>query len=169
MANTVQGAITLQAGVAVVPTGDPSWKTRRPTASLNVEHAFTGSGGGAGAAEQAYSSQQTINNGSNFDIDMAGVLANDIGETVTLNALKALIVYNRSTTGEITLTSTGPATAHVAAVNGTVTIRPGGFFALVCSEATGYAVVGGTTDTLRVANSSGAAVTVDIIVVGNVP
>jgi hypothetical protein len=168
MANTVEGSVQVNVGLALAPVGDASWKVRRLAAQLALAFAFTGSGGLAGAAEQIYATQQSILTGNNFDIDMASALENDIGEALAFNDAKFIIVYNRSTTGSITLTSSGPATAHVAALNGTVTIRPGGVFVLGCNNATGYTVAAGATDTLRISNASGVTVTVDIIVVGNV-
>lgn len=168
MANTVEGSVNLSVQLSLVPVGDASWKARRLAAALSVALSFTGSGGGAGAAEQLYATQQTIADGNNFDIDLASALENDIGEALALVDLKFLLVYNRSTTGSVTLTSSGPATAHTAMLNGTVTIRPGGYAVVGCANATGYTVAAGATDTLRISNGSGASVTVDIVAVGNV-
>jgi len=50
----------------------------------------------------------------------------------------------------------------------TVTVRPGGVFALFAPDNTAYAAVATTADLLRIANSgAGSTVTYDIIIIGS--
>ncbi|MGL5908611.1 MAG: hypothetical protein ACRCZP_01335, partial [Phycicoccus sp.] len=60
-------------------------------------------------------------------------------------------------------------TSWVGAATHTVTVRPGGVLALFTgpADANGYAVVAGTGDLLRVANSgAGTPVSYDLLVIG---
>lgn len=169
MANTVQGSVTVALGVTLNPTGDPTIKNRKLAYTINKALAFSGAaGGGVNAAEQIFATQQAIANSSNYDLDLAASTENDIGEALAFNNLKVLVIENTSTTGAVTLTSTGPSTPLTGLVNGTVTIPAGGILFLGTDRATGITVTGGSADTLRIANSSGGSVTVNIVAIGNV-
>jgi hypothetical protein len=127
-------------------------------------------GTGAGSADRIWHDQRTIAPSGTDDLDLAGVLTDVFGATVTFARVKALmvaaasgntnnvIVGNAATNGFIT---------WVGAATHTVTVRPGGFLALAASDATSYAVTAGTGDLLRIANSgAGTSVVYDIVVIG---
>lgn len=165
----VEGNVNVVVAAALVPdSSSPSFASLRDTLSLTVTHAFTGTGGAAGSAENAFRTTYTINAASNQDVDLASSVENAFGDALAFVAVKAVVIRNKSTTLPITVSSSGPGTPWTAMLNGTVTIRPGGVFVVACSEATGYAVSAGATDTFRIANAGGSSVDVDVVVIGNV-
>lgn len=127
-------------------------------------------GTGAGSADRIFHDQRTIAASGTDDLDLAGVLTDVFGATVTFARIKALmvaaasgntnnvIVGNAATNGFIT---------WVGAATHTVTVRPGGFLCLAATDATSYAVTAGTGDLLRIANSgAGTSVVYDVVLIG---
>lgn len=129
-------------------------------------------GTAAGQADRVFHDTRTLAASANEDLDLAGVLTDPLGATLTFAKVKGIIVAAASANtnnvvvgGAATNAFVGPfgAAAH------TIAVRPGGVLALVCgsADATGYAVTAGTGDLLRVANSgAGSSVTYDVIVIG---
>lgn len=128
------------------------------------------SGTGAGQADRVFSDTRTLAASANEDLDLAGVLVDALGATVTFARVKGL--YVAAATGNSNNVIVGGAASNgfvswVGAATHTVTVRPGGVLLLAASDATGYAVTAGTGDLLRIANSgAGTSVTYDIVVVG---
>lgn len=140
-------------------------------ASLNFA-AELASGTGAGQADKIFADTRTLAASASEDLDLAGVLADPLGSLVTFVKIKALII--RAAAGNTNNVIVGGATTNgfVAWAGGathTVTVRPGGLFALVAgdADASGYAVTAGTADLLKIANSgAGTSVSYDILVIG---
>lgn len=128
------------------------------------------SGTGADQADRIWHDQRTLTASSTENLDLAGVLTDSFGATVTFARVKLLWIYaaagntnNVIVGGEAT---NGWAT-WVGAAAHTVTIRPGGLMFLAAPDATAYAVTAGTGDLLKIANSGGgSSVTYDVIVIG---
>lgn len=126
----------------------------------------------AGQANRMWSDQRTLAASANEDLDLAGVLVDPLGSTVTLARVKALIVSAAAlNTNNVVLggAATNPFASLFGAGTHTLIVRPGATLALICgsADATGYAVTAGTGDLLRIANSgAGTPVTYDIIVIG---
>jgi hypothetical protein len=127
-------------------------------------------GTGAGSADRIFHDQRTIAISGTDDLDLAGVLLDVFGATVTFARIKALIVAASS--GNTNNVVIGAAASNqfatwVGAATHTVNVRPGGVFALAATDATSYAVTAGTGDLLRIANSgAGTSVVYDVILIG---
>ncbi len=132
----------------------------------------TSNGTGAGQANLLFIDERTVASASSDDLDLAGVLSNAFGATITAAELVAVFVINAPRAGAANttdLTVGGGPNAVVGFLGGTTPtvgpIRPGGFFMLGCGHAAGIgAVTAGTGDILRIANASGAAATYQIAI-----
>lgn len=129
----------------------------------------------ANAADILWMDQRTVNSATNDDLDLAGVLSSAFGATIALAELVAVFIINAPASGAANTTNltVGAAAANpIAGFMGGTTptfgpIRPGGFLFFGCGDAAGFGVVtGGSADTLRIANSSGAAATYQIGIIG---
>lgn len=101
------------------------------------------------------------------NLDLAGSLVDAFGNTLTFAAVKALFIKNNSTGTQVL--SVGGAASNVwspfANTSDIITINPGGV--LFMMDGTGWAVSGGTSDLLKIANAAGAALTYDILIWGD--
>jgi hypothetical protein len=128
-------------------------------------------GTGAGQADKLFHDRRTLAASATEDIDLAGVLADAFGSTITFARVKGLVIAAAS--GNTNNVIVGAAAANpwtaLLGATGTVTLRPDAVFAVLAGEAdaTGYAVTAGTGDLLKVANSgAGSSVTYDIVIIG---
>jgi len=126
-------------------------------------------GTGSSAADLMFHDQRTISASSNEDLDLAGVLANAFGSTLTYVELRALLISaSSSNTNNVRLTrpASNGVPLFLAASDG-IDIPPGGVFLWSCPADGKVTVTAATGDLLNVANSSsGTSVTYDVIVVG---
>jgi len=132
------------------------------------QYALT-NGAGVNQADRIFADQRTVNASTNDDLDLAGVLTDVFGATLTFARIKGMLissnvanVQNFSVGG-----GTNPFINWIAGTTPTVVIRPGGMFLLLAPDATGYAVTAGTGDILRIANGAGSAITYDIVLIGS--
>jgi hypothetical protein len=127
------------------------------------------SGVGANQADLLFADTRTLSASATEDLDLAGVLADAFGATITMAEVVAIfITADAANTNNVVV---GDATAPVAlfgGTNGTFSVKPGGFFFVGAPNAAGLLTVGaGTTDDLKIANSSsGTGVTYTIAVLG---
>lgn len=131
-----------------------------------------GDGSGAGKADRQYSKTRTLAASATEDLDLAAVLTDIFGQTLTFARVKGLFVRAAKTNTNNVVVGAASANQWVTLLNstGTVTLRPGAWFGACCDviDATGWAVTAGTGDLLKVANSAGGtSVSYDIIVIGN--
>jgi hypothetical protein len=129
------------------------------------------SGTGAGQADRIFSDTRTINASSNDDLDLAGVLVDPLGNTLTFVKIKGLIVAASAGNTNTLIMGGGasnPVTTILGGTTPTLTIRPGGLLALtVGADSTGYAVTAATADILRFTNGgAGTSVTYDVVIWG---
>ena len=131
-----------------------------------------GDGTGAGQADRWSSTERTLTTGATEDLDLAGSTLQDIfGANVTFAEIVGLAIYALPTnTTNLTIGAAG-ANPWVGLLNaaGTVTLRPGQWFAAGCAlstDATGFPVTAGTGDLLHVANAAGASAKYRIYVLG---
>ena len=129
------------------------------------------SGVAAGQADRIFHDQRTIAPSSNDDLDLAGVLLDALGGTITLARVKALIVVAAAgNTNDVVVG--GAATPFVSLFGDPtdkVKVRPGATLALFAgaADATGYVTAAGASDLLRVANGgAGTSVTYDVVIIG---
>lgn len=130
----------------------------------------TDNGTGLGQADRIFHDRRTLSASATEDLDLAGVLVDPFGATITFARIKALIIA--ADPGNTNNVIVGNATTNgfiswVGAATHTVTVRPGGLLLLAAADATAYAVTAGTADLLKVLNSAGGtSVTYDVVLIG---
>jgi hypothetical protein len=125
-------------------------------------------GTGANQADLYFSDTRTLAASATEDLDLAGVLTDVFGATITMAEVVAIMITAAS--GNTNNVVVGDATSPVplfGGTNGTRAIRPGGCDLYVNPGATGLFTVGaGSTDDLKIANSSsGSGVTYTISII----
>lgn len=129
-------------------------------------------GTAAGQANRIFHDTRTLTASATEDIDLAGVLTDAFGATLTYVRVKGLIVAAAAANTNNVIVGGASATQFVSWNGGathTVTVRPGAVFALFAgaADASGYVTAAGSTDLLKIANSAGStSVTYDLVVIG---
>lgn len=129
----------------------------------------------AGMANLNYLAERTVASATNDDIDLASVLESALGESFVGAKLVALVIINapklstatQNTTNLTIGVGSNPFLGFLGGTTPTIgPIKPGGFLILGASHLDGIgAIVAGTGDILRVANSSGASATYQIALI----
>lgn len=125
------------------------------------------SGTGAGQADLLFADERTLAASANEDLDLAAVLADIYGATLTLAKVKFIaIVAAAGNTNNVQVTR--PASNGVpllmAAGDGKA-LQPGGFLAFY--DPTGVTVTADSGDLINIANSGGStSVTYQIVIIG---
>lgn len=127
------------------------------------------SGVGANQADLVFSDERTISASSSENLDLAGVLVDGLGATLTFAKIKALLVVaDAANTNDVVIgnAASNGFVGPFGAATHTLAVKPGGV-ALVACPGTGWSVTPSTGDILKVANSGGTtSVKYRIIVVG---
>lgn len=126
----------------------------------------------ANKADILYAAQRAVTTGANDDIDLAGVLTNAFGETITAAELVAILVINEPVTGAANTTAltigagSNPFVGFLGGTTPTIgPLRPGAAFMLFAGDAAGIGTVtAGTGDILRITNASGATANYQIAI-----
>lgn len=129
------------------------------------------SGTGVGKADRVFSDRRSIAASSSEDLDLAGVLLDAFGGTITFARIKGLIVSAAAANinNVVVGAASGSPWAGLLGATHTLTLRPGACMAVMAGEAdaTGYAVTASSADLLKIANSAaGSAVSYDIVIIG---
>lgn len=129
------------------------------------------SGTTAGKADKVFHDQRTLAASASEDLDLAGVLTDVYGASITFAKIKFIAISAASGNTNNVLVGAASATQFVGLLNaaGVIALRPGMTFAAMAGvlDATGMAVTAGTGDLLKIANSAGStSVTYDIVIVG---
>jgi hypothetical protein len=144
-------------------------QTASAPASLRRSFSLT-DGTGLNAANRLWTDRRTLAASATENLDLAAVLTDAFGSAITFARVKALIVSAATANTNNVLVGGAASNGFINWVGDTsdiVVVRPGGLFALIAPDATGYAVTASTGDILKVANStSGTSVTYDIAIVG---
>ncbi|NEY32059.1 hypothetical protein GTU99_07605 [Streptomyces sp. PRKS01-65] len=151
-------------------TGASGLGTARVPAGLSRAVTLA-SGTGAGRADRAYTARRTIAASGTDDLDLAGVLTDALGGTITYARIKGLFIAAAAANQNNVVIGNATSNAWATLLNatGTVTLRPGAVLAAVAgsADATAYGVTAATGDVLRIANSGGGStVSYDICIVG---
>lgn len=163
-------AATIKASMAIAEAGTnafssgPFWNGSM-SALLTLSDGTT-----ANAADLSYMAERTVATATNDDIDLAGVLTDALGNTITAAELVAIFVINKQHDGTANTTDltigagTNPVVGFMGGTTPTIgPIKPGGFIMLGAGDVAGLgAVTAGTGDILRIANSAGASNTYQI-------
>jgi hypothetical protein len=148
--------------------------TALATHNLTAGTAFD-SGTGAGQVDKIFSDSRTLTASSSEDLDLAGTLTDAFGAAVTFARVKGIWVQasagntNNVVVGANVASSWATLIGPTGASGGTITLRPGAFFAAGCgaADATGWAVTATTADLLHVTNSAGGtSVIYSIVIIG---
>lgn len=127
------------------------------------------SGVGANQADRLFTDTRTLAASGTENLDLAGVLQDPFGATLTFARIKMILVKaaaGNTNNVNVIREGTNGVPLFLAAADG-IPVRPGGFFAWGASDATGVVVTAATGDLLTVTNSgAGTSVTYDIIIVG---
>ncbi|MER8233474.1 hypothetical protein [Streptomyces sp. NPDC094049] len=129
------------------------------------------SGTGAGRADRLFSDRRQLAASATEDLDLAGVLLDAFGATITWARIKGLYIRaaDTNTNNVVIGNATSNAWAMLLGATGTITLRPGASFGVVtgAADAVGYAVTTGTGDILKVGNSgAGTPVSYDLVIIG---
>lgn len=164
-------SLTSKIALSVVASLTGTADLTTPRADLSKQYTSRlADGTGLGQANRIFSDQRTLAASATEDLDLAGVLADALGSTITMAKLKALIVTAASgNTNNVNLTrpASNGVPLFLAASDG-IGILPGGMFAWVAPTAAGVTVTAGTGDLLTFTNSSsGSSVTYDVVIIGS--
>lgn len=166
-------ALDSKVSLSVVASLTKSLDLAKAAVPLSKSYAALLTNGTAtGQADKVFHDQRTLAASANEDLDLAGVLEDALGDTVTFARIKGLIVSAAAGNTNNVIVGGAATNGFVSWVGGathTVTVRPGGTLALFAgaADATGYAVTAATADLLRIANSgAGTSVTYDVIILG---
>lgn len=125
-------------------------------------------GTGASQADRLFTDRRTLSASANEDLDLAGVLVDPFGTTLTFAKLKGLIVKAAAANTndvQVTRPSSNGVPIFMAAGDGAA-VKPGGVLMLAW-PGTGVTVTAATGDLINIANSgAGTSVTYDVILIG---
>lgn len=142
----------------------PSWAS-----SISLVQQFT-DGTTANKVDLIYAGERTVASSTNDDIDVAGSLTDQFGNTITMAEIVGIIVINKQKDGTANttdLTIGGGSNTLPGFSSAVGTIGPGGMFIIMTPDAGGQeTVTAGTGDILRIANGSGASNTYQITILG---
>ncbi|TXL91586.1 hypothetical protein [Streptomyces sp. IB2014 016-6] len=142
------------------------------SAPVNLSRSVTlGSGTGVGKADRIFHDRRVLNASATEDLDLAGVLVDAFGQTITFARIKGLLVSAAAGNSNNVVIGAAASSPWATAFNatGTLTLRPGASVALMAgaADATAYGVTASTGDLLKIANSgAGSAVTYDVVIIG---
>ncbi|MBC7149003.1 MAG: hypothetical protein H5U22_06450 [Rhizobium sp.] len=163
-------ALTSEIRISATATQTASADLGTPTFYAELAKTFQwASGVTANSADLLFSDERTLAASATEDLDLAGVLTDAFGATITMaEVVGVIVVADAANTNNVVL---GDATSPVplfGGTNGTHAVKPGGVFVAIAPNASGLFTVGaGSTDDLKVANSSsGTSVTYKIMVFG---
>jgi hypothetical protein len=166
-ASTLTAKVFLRITAEPVTTGD----LQSVSAPLNYSKTWTfTSGAGANKVQQIWTDSRTLTASTSEELDLAGVLKNYAGETVTFTKIKLIYIVANSANAS-TLTVGGAASNTfinwVSDSSDSIVIRPDGAVLLMAPDATGYGVTASTGDLLKILNNSGSAsATYSIMILG---
>lgn len=163
----------LRVRLEATQTGDSDFGSVSFTPLMQLAQVLA-NGTGANQADVLWMDEREVGDGASDDLDLAGDLTDVFGNAVEIAEVVAIIVINAPRGGAANttnLTIGGATNAFDGFLGGTSPtvgpIRPGGFFAIGAGDAAGIgSVTGGSEDELRIANSSGAAATYQIAIIG---
>ena len=135
----------------------------------SYKQSFT-NGTAANQANQMFVDTRSVSGSSNDDIDLAGVLVDGLGSTITFTSVKTIVIKAASTNGDALHIGAGtnPFFSFLGDATDLIKLQPGGLFAITNPEADGYTVTTGTADILRIANQDAGTASYDIILYGEV-
>lgn len=130
-------------------------------------------GTGAGQFDLVYAREHEIASATNLDLDLAGALEDGLGGAVVFAELVAMLIINEAEDGTANTTTvtvgagSNPFDGFWGTAGDQIALTPGMVMLVAGAGAAGIGAVGaGTADILRLANSSGAAAKVQVVLIG---
>lgn len=166
MAKTFTGSFKISATGTLADA--PDLGSSSYVLNYNKSYSLT-NGTSADMANMIWTDTRTIVASGTDDLDLAGVLADAYGATITFTKIKGIIISAAAANTNLVLVggNTNGFVNWVADKTDIIKVRPGGTFALYANDSTGYAVTASTGDILTIANSSsGTSVTYDVVLIG---
>lgn len=163
-------ALTTKIDAKIVATLTDALDLSTVSDPLTIEKALRWSSGtGANQADQLWHDRRTLAASATENLDLAGVLVNAFGDTVTFARIKAVLVTAASanTNNVNVIRETTNGVPLFLALGDGIAVRPNGLFLWVAPDATAVVVTAATGDLLTVTNSgAGSSVTYDIVIAG---
>jgi hypothetical protein len=137
---------------------------------LSVEQAFA-DGTGSGQADRVFTDQRTLAGSATEDLDLAAVLADIYGATITAAKIKAIAIRasvnnNVANSVNVTRPASNGVPLFMAAGDG-ISLAPGEVFVWFAPTGSGKAVTAGTGDLITITNGAGTnSVTYDVVILG---
>lgn len=124
-------------------------------------------GTGLNAANKVFYDERTLTTGATEDLDLAGVLTDSFGTTLTFTKIR-LIAIKADAANTTTITvgnGTNPFLLFGSGAH-TIALDADSFFMVIKPSVAAMAVTAATGDILKMANAAGASATYRILVVG---
>lgn len=164
MATTVTGRIA--ASLASNFSKDLDVGTVDATPGGSGSLSFT-NGAGAGKVEAVLLKAGTIAGSGTVDIDLAGVIADPAGDTITMTKVKGILVKNTEAVGVGTgFTVGGTFMDAIVVAACEIPVHPGGFMAIADPGASGMVVAAGSADIITLTNLDATDQDYEIYVLG---
>lgn len=123
----------------------------------------------ANQADKIFHDTRTLAASATEDLDLAGVLTDALGTTITMAKIKAIVVRAAAAnTNNVNVTrpAANGVPLFLAAGDG-IPVLPGGVFLWVAPNLAAIAVTAGTGDLITFTNSAGSTgVTYDVVIIG---
>lgn len=166
--------MTLTSRLAVSFTAEQTSAIDLATATLPVQVARAlafADGALANQANKLFTDRRTLAASGTEDIDLAGVLTDPFGATITFAKIRAMIVLTDPGNTNNVVFGGAASNAFVNWVSDAtdkLVFGPNGLFVIAKPDLAGYAVTAATGDLLHVANSgAGTGVTYDLVLLGS--
>ncbi len=164
-------ALTSKISVGIVGTLTSALDLVTSSAPLSFSKTHDlANGTGANQADKIFSDTRQLAASATENLDLAGVLTDAFGATLTFTKIKALMVAAKSTNTNDVLVGGAASNQFLSWVgdaSDVVKVKPGGMFLITAPDANGLAVTATSGDLLKIANSAGSTVVdYDIIVIG---
>ena len=160
---------TLKAALTAVYQGSPDVGTLKQEITYSASASLS-NGTGANQANALWADTRTLSASATENLDLAGVLTDAFGSTLTFTKIKALLIEADDANVNDVVIGGAASNAWLALfgdATDTLKIKPGGFILIVAPDANGLAVTASTGDILKVANGGGGSgVTYTINIVG---
>ncbi len=171
IATSVYAALTGSVNIAVQMTQTSALDLGTVTFPVQFSSSIPlASGTAANQADLFWTDERTLTASATENLDLAGVLTDATGATLTFADVVAFMLCAQSTnTNNVLIGGAASATFKLSMSDNSdiQVVRPGGCFLTVAPDATAYPVTATTGDILKIANSAGStSVVYKVAIVG---
>jgi len=158
---------TIFSGISASQTGPTDLASGSAAVNVPVSLALA-NGTGTNQVDRMFSDQRTLTASTSEDLDLAGILTDAFGVTITFVKVKAIWIKASSANTNNVVVGAASSADFVGpwSTDGTTSIPPGGSM-LVSAPVSGWTVTATTADILKIANSSsGTSVIYNLVIIG---